>query len=117
MKPVVIIISGPSASGKTQIGRTIAEKIKLPFVSKDDIKELLFDHVGWKDVAWSRKLGETTYRLFDYIGGALLKAGQSFIFEADFRPDFDRQRFQGWQQQYNIKLIEVHCRADHAVLK
>jgi len=55
-KPLLIIISGPPGTGKTTLGKRMANELHLPFVNKDSIKELLFDHLGWHDRAWSRKL-------------------------------------------------------------
>ncbi|MFZ4462043.1 MAG: AAA family ATPase [Patescibacteria group bacterium] len=43
MKSLLIIITGLPCTGKTTLGRKLAEELRLPFVSKDDFKELLFD--------------------------------------------------------------------------
>lgn len=45
----LIIITGLPGTGKTTLGRKLAEEFRLPFISKDDIKEFLFDNLGWKD--------------------------------------------------------------------
>ena len=48
-KPWVIIVSRPPCTGKTTLGQRIARELEFPFVNKDNIKELLFDRLGWKD--------------------------------------------------------------------
>jgi len=43
-----ILITGMPASGKSTMAETISERLKLPVISKDKIKELLFDNVGFR---------------------------------------------------------------------
>ena len=45
----LIIINGPPGSGKTHLGRFLARELWLPYFSKDGVKELLFDSLGWSD--------------------------------------------------------------------
>jgi 2-phosphoglycerate kinase len=53
-RPLLVIITGPPAAGKTTLGRQLAGALSLPFIHKDGIKEILFDVLGWRDRAWSR---------------------------------------------------------------
>ncbi|MEO7074366.1 MAG: AAA family ATPase [Ktedonobacterales bacterium] len=45
-RPLVVIVSGPPASGKTTLARTVAQEVRLPFFYKDGLKETLFDALG-----------------------------------------------------------------------
>jgi predicted kinase len=56
-KNLLIVITGLPGTGKTTLGRKLAEELALPFISKDDIKELLFDGLGWEDRAKLKKWG------------------------------------------------------------
>lgn len=40
---VVLIVIGPLASSKTTVGRALASRLHLPFLSKDLCKETLYD--------------------------------------------------------------------------
>ena len=39
----VLIVSGPEATGKTAVGKTISQKLGYQYLSKDMIKEAMFD--------------------------------------------------------------------------
>lgn len=45
-KPQVIIINGNSCTGKSFLLKKLTEKLNLPFVSRDEFKEMLFDQIG-----------------------------------------------------------------------
>ena len=47
--PRLLIVNGLPGSGKTTLSRELAPRLGLPLISKDDIKELLFDQLGWSD--------------------------------------------------------------------
>ena len=51
---------------------------------KDDVKETLFDSLGWSDRAWSRRLGAATYDVLFLVLGELLRRGVSAIAESNF---------------------------------
>lgn len=44
--PVVIIVAGPPATGKTTLSRWLASELMLPLLNRDSIKEILFDTLG-----------------------------------------------------------------------
>ena len=46
---VYVVVSGPPGSGKSTLARGLAPELGLPLLSKDRIKEALFDHV-WDDL-------------------------------------------------------------------
>src|ERR1051325_5707184 len=84
MPPLVLIITGPPASGKTTIGRPLASALGLPFLSKDVFKESLFNSLGSKDRDWSRQVGLASTRLLFRCAEALLEAGHSCALESNF---------------------------------
>ena len=114
--PVLIIISGAPASGKTTLGRRLAGDLRLPFIGKDDIKERLFDSLGWKDREWSRQMGLATYPLLYYFVETELRAGRPLIVESNFRPEYDTAKFLKLQQQYGFEPVQVFCHASDQIL-
>lgn len=112
----LILVTGAPATGKTTIAKAIAERVDLPFLCKDDIKELLFDTIGWSDRAWSRKLGVATYRIMYYMLERQLEAHKSLIMESDFRPAFDEPKLRALKEQFQFGSLIIHCTAEASVL-
>ncbi len=57
----LVLITGPPASGKTTLAVPLASLLDLPLVSKDVIKEALFDSPGHGDREWSSRLGAASF--------------------------------------------------------
>jgi predicted kinase len=115
LNPLVIIVSGPPASGKTTLARQLARELALPLLYKDGIKEALFDSLGWRDRAWSRKMGLATYGLLFYFLEAQLAAGQSLIVESYFHPEA-AVNLRQLQAKYPYRPFQVLCRTEGSVL-
>ncbi len=106
-KSVLIIITGLPGTGKTSLGKKIADQYKLPFITRDAIKERLFDVLGWSDRAWSKKLGQVSYVLMDFMIEAILSTGRSLIVESNFKPEYDNAKFKDWQVEYHYQIIQL----------
>lgn len=115
-KPLLIIISGPPCTGKTTLGRRIANKFHLPFVNKDSIKELLFDQLGWRDREWSKKLGRATYTLLYYFLEILLQTRHSFIVESNFDSSIASQEFAELLKKHGYEPLQILCQTEGATL-
>jgi predicted kinase len=116
VKPLLIIISGLPCTGKTTLAKKIASRFKLPLVTKDGIKELLFDTLGWKDRAWSKQLSSASYSLLFYFMQAQLAAARSLIVEANFHPDVHTDKFLALKGICEFEAIQIQCVADGEVL-
>jgi predicted kinase len=113
---LLIIITGAPGTGKTSLGRHLAAALGMPFIHKDGIKETLFDSLGWKDRAWSKKLGVAAMDLLFYFVEVQLGTGRSFIVEGNFYHEFDTPRFAVLQERYSFEPFQVVCRTDAQVL-
>lgn len=115
-QPLLIIISGPPCTGKTFLAKKIANQLRLPVITKDGIKESLFNDLGWSDRAWSRKLGMASFTLLYYFLESSLAAGVSCIIESNFKPAFDNQRFVALKEKYEFEPFQIMCKTDGEVL-
>jgi predicted kinase len=52
-----ILVTGVPGSGKTTLAAELGRRVGLRHLSKDAIKEALWDHIGPGDLAWSQALG------------------------------------------------------------
>lgn len=115
-KTVLIIISGPPCTGKTTLGKKIVGEFHLPLISRDHIKESLFDSLGTKDREWSKKLGLASYKILYQTVDTLLQVEQSLILESNFKPEFDNERFLDLQKKYDLEIIQITCKTDGKIL-
>lgn len=114
-RPQLIIVNGPPASGKSTLGNEIAAELGIPFLSKDAIKEEMYDSLGKIQRTIARHLGETSMRLMYTVAKKILDAGLGVVIEANF--------YHGVSEKDLSKLIAVsdavmvHCTAPEEVLK
>lgn len=79
-----ILVTGSPAAGKSVMAESLSERLMLPVISKDAIKELLFDNVGFQSREEKVNLGIASMEIMYYAAGQLMKAGQPFILENNF---------------------------------
>lgn len=83
-KPLLVVVQGPPAAGKTTVAREIAARLRLPLLAKDTVKEALFDGLGVGDLEWSQRLGIGTYLALLAVAEESVAAGASLVVEANF---------------------------------
>jgi predicted kinase len=105
-RPLLIVVTGPPAAGKTTIAGQLAAQLQLPLIAKDTIKEALFDVLGRGDLAWSQQLGAATFGVMLALAEESLAAGGSLVLEANFSRGSESRL-----AALPARFVQVHCTA------
>jgi predicted kinase len=112
----LILVNGLSGTGKTGLARRLAADLGLPCIGNDQLKEVLFDTLGWSDLEWSERLGTASSALLWSACRSLLEAGQSVVIEGAFHVEEDGPRLKAVLEQFQPRIAEIHCYAPREVL-
>lgn len=83
----LIIIAGMPSAGKTTLANKVSAALGYPVLEKDEIKEMLFEHLGYRDRVEKRKLDYASNAILLQTTEKLLQKGQSLIIVNNFRSD------------------------------
>ena len=114
--PTLIIVTGLPCTGKTTLARRIADDFSLPLLTKDPIKERIFDGLRWSDREWSRQVSATTHALLFDLVEELLRAGVSHLVESNFDPLQALPHFLDIRQQCPFQPLQIVCVTQGEVL-
>ena len=84
-KPICIIVTGRPGSGKTTLSRELADRLRMPVISRDRIKEGYVNTHGVKHDRLPPDTNRVTTDLFFEIVNRYLAAKVSVIIEAAFQ--------------------------------
>lgn len=110
-----ILVTGIPAAGKSTMAKAMSERLGLPAISKDAIKELLFDHVGFQSRAEKVNLGIAGMEIMYYVAAQLMKAGQAFILENNFEHSSE-QGIKSLLEKYGYSAMTVTLTGDYKVI-
>jgi predicted kinase len=103
----VVVVSGAPGAGKSTLAVPLARALDLPLLSKDTIKESLFDvlgHTSPNELESSRQLGAAAMTLLWRLAAGC----PAVVLEANFR---SRSAYEREQLQALSPIpVEVHCR-------
>lgn len=113
MNKYFIVICGDLAGGKTTYGKKISKELQIPFFSKDELKEILFDSMNNDNLSYEekRKIGASSYAIFYNIAEQLMKVSQAFILESNFVKE-SIEILNNLINKYNYKCITVRFEGD-----
>lgn len=103
---ICILVAGMPASGKTTLARKLSDKLHIPMVSKDEIKELFYDTVGFTSREGKIALGMGSMEAMYYFAGQLLRVGQSVILENNFE-ECSKTGIEELLARYGCKAVTI----------
>ncbi len=113
----IIIIAGCPATGKTTYGTRISQILKIPFFSKDRIKELIYNFLDndGLDYESKRRIGEISYKIFYQIIEEQMKAGLPIMAESNFTKE-SIEIIKNLLNRYSYSSITLKFDADVSIL-
>ena len=110
-----ILVSGIPASGKTVLAEYLSASLHIPVVSKDKIKEILFDTIGFRSRTEKVALGTGAMEAMYYFAGQMMRVGQPFLLENNFE-NVSRPGIQSLLEKYGYQAVTVRLTGDYNVL-
>lgn len=112
-----ILVAGLPASGKSTLAAALSKELGFPMFSKDSMKELLYDSVGFQCRAEKVALGVGAMDILYYCAGQVLSLGQSVILENNFE-NASKPGLQALLEKYACSVVTVMLTGDpHAIYR
>lgn len=109
-----LVVSGLPASGKSSLGRALAQALDLPLLDKDALLEALFDECGVGNAAWRRQLSQAAdLRLQQQA--AKQPAAVLVSWWRHPRSTGDSGTPIAWLASLPAPPVEIHCRCSPAI--
>jgi predicted kinase len=97
----LVVISGSPGSGKTTLARQIAPRLGAVLISKDEIKEILWNVLGDDVVDESRRIGQAAIQLmYAMAARSPLAVVESFFWRGLSEPDLLR---------LDRPMVQIYC--------
>ncbi len=110
-----ILIAGLPASGKTTFAERLGAELAVPVLSKDRLKEILYDTTGFSTHEGKVALSTAATRLLYYYAESLMRAGLSFILENNFE-NVTKPQLQNLLLTYTYHPLTVRFGGDIRVI-
>lgn len=107
-----ILVAGMPASGKSTIAKYLAEKLEIPMISKDNLKEIMFDEIGFGSREEKNKLGRASMKIMYHIAEQMMTTNTAFILENNFE-DISKGELMQLLDKYGYTAITVRLTGDY----
>lgn len=99
---MVVVVTGVPASGKTTLATALSGHLGWPLISKDVVKEALFDALGSGDLEWSRRLGRAGHVVMYAVAATM----PHVILDAHFERGIAEPELLALDR----RIVQVYCR-------
>jgi predicted kinase len=104
---VLIVVTGPPAGGKSSTARAIASELRVPFLSKDEFKERLYEVFGDSETLEER-IETAALAILYSVAASQLRVGVSTVVESNFDTRTDTHPLRELASESGARPIQVH---------
>jgi len=123
-EPMLLVIMGLPASGKTTLARALAGRLGLVHLSSDVVRKQLAgmrptEHRldGFERGLYGRSMSRRTYAMLRKQAARWLRGGRSLVLDATYSQPAERAAVRQLARRSGARLVVVVCRADEALLQ
>ena len=99
---MVVVVTGIPGSGKTTLATALSARLGWPLISKDIVKEALFDALGTGDLQWSQQLGRAGHVVMYSLAATMPRV----ILEAHFQRAVAEPQLLALHRP----IVQIYCR-------
>lgn len=110
-----ILVTGIPAAGKSSMARKLAVHYQIPMISKDDIKEILFDDLGFNSREEKVKEGIAAMHIMYYMSEQMMRVKKPFILENNFE-FISKEELIKLLNEYEYQAITVTLTGDYPTI-
>lgn len=114
-KPLLIVITGQPASGKTTLAHILSKEIKLPLLSRDELKEGYINSTGAHHNQSDNVVDWYIYETFFETINLLISRGVSLIVEAAFQHKLWKPKLSDLLEKADVRIVV--CEINPAIAK
>lgn len=107
----LILITGDLASGKSTLAASLSESLNIPFLTKDSLKEIACDAIGYASREENRKLSIAAVNSMIYVFEQSAMVGQDLILEANFRSE-ELMKIKEMCNEYSYNVVLIALTGD-----
>jgi predicted kinase len=106
-EPLLYVVTGPPASGKTSVAEELAKALGVPFLSKDMFKEKLYESFGSGDELEAQINSAALAILFSVVESQLAE-GVSVTAESNFDARSDVEPIRRLADEHDVRIVQIH---------
>ena len=103
----LVIVTGPPAGGKSSTSRAVASELRIPFLSKDEFKERLYEVFG-DDEALEPRIEQAALATLFSVAASQLRVGVSIAVESNFDARSDTRPLRELADTHGARILQVH---------
>jgi predicted kinase len=114
-RPVLVVVSGPVAAGKTTLAHRLAHSLGCPAICRDEIKEGMVRASPGFVASEGDELTKRTLPVFFGVVGLLVRAGVSTVAEAAFQDHVWRPGLEPLLELSDLRIVQCFVPAEVAL--